>query len=779
MSDVIRIQLLSHSEKIAKENPFPKDATGDVLLYHQWRTYHALQTHSLVVNTYNTGTGKTRASLLHLLDPKARGKNVLLIAPTNELIAQHVGDVRSFIQRAKLDYHVIPVDAKELRALPNQDEHERVGEKLNRLIQNPRGYGFEGRKPIAMVTNPDIFYYALYFSAYNRHDRRNLFEQFISRFDYVIVDEFHYYSPKQLATFLYYFELCKEWGYFQDGRKICLLSATPEPEVLEYLNRIFDVTEVALISPAHEPSDSASLSTIPALAPIDLEIRQMPLDEYLGTSQAQKQLHMWITGQNRDGAIISGALWRVNVAHAHLQQIFSAKMSRITGAEKTEQRQIAPTYPLILATPTVDIGYNFDKPGKQRQPIDFVLFDARTRDQFLQRLGRAGRVLGRTNAQSPSYAIGFINNESDWNLLKPLDGQTLERSAFTSATLNAISPRKDLYSYMHSYGMMEVLRPLFNLKRITRPDLNDWLEKLFEGVKRVFAPDDDRWRFWSIEKEMRKIEKFERIVRHKEYDLLTDVFDKYIEWQQIPVTSEQFANLKTKLGTSQIARQQVLKWVEEQLSLAEALFSFRESLDTPSACVFDPKHLLADSEVTVYDSLHVAMNFEIEWFDNEKDFANKTKQQPEKAIVYAQIKDHRNTRLRFDFEYVVTDRLNRERFEQIYCYRPVALIGLRLRAELANGNGAFPIDERIRKAFVEKFVPVLLVADKTLASGIMRQRLQDTNIFIRHLRVLFLDGTTSEYLAVIGSAVFTVHGEMEKVFWAIQRKEDSKPIIIG
>ncbi len=777
MNDVIRVQILSHNEKIAKENPFPKEVTGEVLLYHQWRTYHALQTHSLVVNTYNTGTGKTRASLLHLLDPKTRGKNVLLIAPTNELIAQHVGDVRSFIQRAKLDYHVIPVDAKELRALPNQDEHERVGEKLNRLIQNPRDYGFEGRKPIVMVTNPDIFYYALYFSAYNRHDRRNLFEQFISRFDYVIVDEFHYYSPKQLATFLFYFELCKEWGYFQDGRKVCLLSATPEPEVLEYLNRIFDASELAIISPATEPPDSESLETIPALAPLNLEIYQEPLDEFISSSLAQNRLREWVIEQNRDGAIISSALWKVNISHANLRHILGHKMARITGAEKKARRRNAPTYSLVLATPTVDIGYNFDKPGKQRQPIDFVLFDVRTRDQFLQRLGRAGRVLGRAQVNLASDAIGFISKENDWNLLKPLDGQTLERRTFTTAALNALSPRKDLYSYMQSYGMMEALRPLFNLKRITRPDLQSWLEKLFDGVKQVFAPDNDCWRFGSIDREMRRVEKLERIALQKEYNLLPEFLDEYLKWQMVNFTAEQLTNFKTKLGTSQIARQQVQKWVEEQYSLAEALFSFRESLDTPSACVFDPNHLLADSDVTVYDALHIAMNFEIEWFDNEKDFADKTKCRPEKAIVYAKIKGHRDVRIRFDFEYVITDRLERERFEQIYCYRPVALSGLRLRAELVNGNGAFPIDERVRKAFAEKFVPALLVVDKTLSSGIMRQRLQDTNIFSRQLRVLFPDGTVSEYLAVIGVAVFTVYAEVKNIFWALQRKEDLKPVI--
>ena len=74
-------------EKLAPTNPF---ALRDWPLYHQQRTYEALRTHDLVANTYNTGTGKTIASLLHLFDLDRTGKNVLFIAPTNALLAQRV-----------------------------------------------------------------------------------------------------------------------------------------------------------------------------------------------------------------------------------------------------------------------------------------------------------------------------------------------------------------------------------------------------------------------------------------------------------------------------------------------------------------------------------------------------------------------------------------------------------------------------------------------------------------------------------------------------------------
>jgi CRISPR-associated endonuclease/helicase Cas3 len=775
MSKTIGVQLLSHSEKIAPENPFPKAVAS--LLYHQWRTYYALQNHSLVVNTYNTGTGKTRAALMHLLDPKSHGENMLFIAPTNELIAQHTKDIREFIEKVGLEYHVIPVDAKELRSLPTQHDHERVGERLNRLIQNPREYGFEGQKPIILVTNPDIFYYVLYFSAYNPHDRRNLFEQFLTRFDYVVIDEFHYYSPKQLATFLFYFVISKQWGYINNERKICLLSATPEPEILAYLKRVFGPHDMELISPHNEPPDADTLSTICTLAPIDLELERGTIAEYV--QQAQPRLTDWIN-QGSDGALISSALWQVNLAYSALLPSLAGKIARITGAEKTKQRRKAPSYPLILATPTVDIGYNFDKPGKTRQPIDFVIFDAHTRDQFLQRLGRAGRVLGHPQTNITSYAVALLNvNDNCWAELDTLDNKTFERRIFVKTIQEIVPPRRDFYSYMQSYGMLEVLRPLFNLKKMLRPDLLEWLEKLFDGICDVFVPDNSRWRFTSIECEMRKFENLEKIVRgdNEKDKLLIEFLPEYLDWQKAQITKEEYLRLAKKLSISESAKRQVFTWVEEQYWLKEKIFSFRDAFETPSACVFDPNHLLADSEVTVYDALHVVSNFEVEWFSGKDDFFTKTGTQPDDALVFARLLSHRSPRLRFVFEYNAPDRIQRERFEELYCRRPVALKGLQIRAEFMDGRGTFPIDAQMRTSFEDSFVPLLLVQDRSLASGLMRSHLRDTNIFLHTFKTFFADGSENDYLAVLGSAAFTVHAEMEKIFWAVERKEDSKPII--
>lgn len=82
----------------------------------------------------------------------------------------------------------------------------RPGETLQRLIHNYLEFELQvtRRQPLILVVNPDIFYYALYFR-YGAHDRRNVFERFLTAFDYIVVDEFHYYDYKQLANFLFAF----------------------------------------------------------------------------------------------------------------------------------------------------------------------------------------------------------------------------------------------------------------------------------------------------------------------------------------------------------------------------------------------------------------------------------------------------------------------------------------------------------------------------------------------------------------------------------------------
>jgi CRISPR-associated endonuclease/helicase Cas3 len=779
---MVEIHLSPHFEVLSAQNPFGEAVTGPLFLEHQRRTAEAVPLHPLTVNTYGAGTGKTLAALLGWVAiSQERGSplpNMLFIAPTNELIAQHETAIQKFADQAGLDVHVIHVDRHSLRALPTPHAHERVGERLNRLIANPQEYGRVGRKPMAIVTNPDIFYYALYFAAYNRIDRRNLFERFLLNLDYVVIDEFHYYSPKQLACFLFFFALCKEWGYFEDGRRVCLLSATPEEEIRDYLGRLFEASEIAWIVPEDTLPSVSGLKYTPALTPLTLRIINGTIDDFAANKDAQALLRQWLDA-GRDGALISNALWRINMAHSVLRGAgFESFMARLTGAERTVRRREAPLSKLLLATPTVDIGYNFDKPGKTRQPLDFIIYDTRTRDACLQRLARAGRVLGRAQTDVLSDAVALVDEET-YQRLMALDGRSLSRLEFAKEVQSAMRPRFDLYAYLRSYAVLEAFRPIYNLERMTRPDLHEWIERLFGLVRDVFAPDTRRNNYRSLRGWFTFHEKLERLVFRKEDDVLPDVLDEYVKWHVghagQGVSDEQMVNVRRRLVGDRQAQQLVREWGEGQYRLTEALFNFREAFQAPTVFVSDPHHLLSDSDTTLYDALHVAANFKVDWFTDRHHFEQATGKHGEESDIYCHIRGWRPARLTFSFHYREPS-LPKERFEPLYTCRPVVLRGLRLQGHSPGHEGLFPLDEALRQAVENQWVPLIIVRPQD--EGRLRALLHGRDIILRYLDVSFADGTT-KYPAIVGTGAFIVHAELERYLRYREKLDDNTPFIVG
>ncbi|NJL05806.1 MAG: type I-D CRISPR-associated helicase Cas3' [Chloroflexaceae bacterium] len=283
----VHVHLTSYAERLSDRADYPppyRAAGGVGLLEHQVRTYAALEQTPLVMNTYPTGTGKTRAALLRLLHPDQQGRPVLLIAPTNALIGQHAADVRAFIAEQELPFVVHEVTADTIQERLN-DGVGRRGTALHRMFENPADDAHDHGKAAVIVTNPDIFYLALYYR-YGRLDAANLFDDFLTRFTYIVIDEVHTYDSKQFASFLFLMGLLKAWGWLVAGRRLCLLSATPRPQVRQLLDRVFTAQGWQQIDPRNAPTTPAS--TTPALAPLDLYLvtAEQPLAEWVDREQA-------------------------------------------------------------------------------------------------------------------------------------------------------------------------------------------------------------------------------------------------------------------------------------------------------------------------------------------------------------------------------------------------------------------------------------------------------------------------------------------------------------
>lgn len=762
------LHLLPHAEKRARANPLGLSRWP---LYHQMRTLEALRSHDLVMNTYNTGTGKTAASLLHLFKLDKTGKNVLFIAPTNALLAQHATDITEFVASNGLNFKVLRVTAAEVRAIEREQRPgQRPGETLQQLIRNYLEFDPVAvrRQPIILVVNPDIFYYALYFR-YGAHDRRNVFERFLAAFDYLVVDEFHYYDFKQLANFLFAFALFDQFGYFDArGRKVCLLSATPAQAVVSYLNRIFG-QRWTRIGPENESADSLDLETTPALAPLTLEVVGGTLEDWLDRGAAQ--VGDWL-GQRQDGALISSSLAAVNNAYARLRRtVDKADLGRITGPEPEAERQAATARRLILATPTVDIGYNFVKLHKTRQHIDFVVCDARYGDELVQRIGRAGRVLGQAVTDAPSHAVALLPPDAA-AALAAYDGQTLSRAQFAAIVhgCDQLPPKHSLTGYIRSHAIVESFWPIYQFGKMLPPELQHEVDDLFERVCEVFAPGNRRTP-GGLKGFFSKLEKREvwlhatrsGVIPHNR-DTAYHVAD-WLAWLEPETGRYEPAALLPHLNSLLAGRheQQALRaFVQSQVEITRALFAFRDSFQGPAAVLYDPTHMFSSQTVNSYDLFHLLRNFALSAPLSRAQFVQMAGETDLSGDFYFRLLAPRSPRLVLEF--VVESEDERQDFERKWCGAPVALQGIRLQAREPGGDLlAGALERPVVEALTERFLPMLIVPPADV--GIMVGRLRGTNLWPQRMTVRFPDGTADErYRALLGVAAFHAHAELQGYF---------------
>jgi CRISPR-associated endonuclease/helicase Cas3 len=780
------IHLQAHAEKLAPLNALPEYHHEHPLLYHQVRTYGALKQYPLVMNTYPTGTGKTIAALLQLLNPEQQHRNTLFIAPTNALISQHANDIREFIDRYGLKMRVFEANAASLGAL---DSELRPGERLQRFLENPLtfleqlGLPNDAEKlPFVVVTNPDIFYYGLYFQ-YQRNDQRNVFSKFIGNFNYVVIDEFHYYDNKQFANFLFFFALWKQWGYFDSGRSVCLLSATPRANIYIYLSRLFGKDGWTMISPDNEPAESAELKTVQTLSELELHIVADQIETWVRSHQVE--IEAWQTN-DLDGVIISSSLGRINQINASLRHLDPV---RITGPEPQAERQ--RIRPLILATPTVDIGYNFGRPGKRRQSIDRLICDVRFGDELTQRIGRAGRVLGKSETDQLSMATVLMSEEAAEEF-RQYNGQSLSRHEWANIVdqLQNLLPKHQLDSYIRSQAMMEAFYPISHISEMDS-DTEATLEELYELIRSVFAPQSKTSKKY-LQVFFKKYERRRRWLNEKteakrwaldEWNTkaLAEHFADYVSWlksrngKNVRCPSSMFLpHLQNLLLNQPKQKAEVLAFIESQVTLSKAIFNFREAWQGPGVLVYDPKHLLSSETVNRYDLLHLITNYQLSIFKDKREFNQHTVTE-ETADLYIELRDFRDTRLSLGFDYL--SPYPKEEFEDRYCRRIVSLRGMQLIAkEQGKGGSPVSLDERLRSSIVDQWIPCLIVAEESWWPLI--SVVHGTPFYTRELLVDYPDGHTITYKVITGTAAFHVLPHLKRHFAMLDKQLYDEAIIL-
>ena len=590
-------------------------------LQHQVDSFEQSKNCDILINLSPTGTGKTKAGLTALLHHPH--KSAVYIAPTNALVEQQREAAEKFVKQAGLPHVVKSASAKEVRAWSNDRVGKRSGEKLYNVLRNPATIFPEvgANKPILLITNPDIFYYATFF-AYNKLDRDNIATVFFSKFSTVIFDEFHLYDAKQLVSLLFYLAYSHIFGFFQHGRKIVLLTATPEPAcelALETLQK-----KGVKIAKIYGENNNNNL--LPSQTSVHLELRQPPekRDDWLTEIAAevyqrfQEKADVW-------GAVILDSKDHINrLADLLKQKGLTGKFGRITGSTPQHERKSAAQKPIILATSTVDVGFNFERnPAPTRQNLDWLIFSVRDRASFWQRIGRVGRVLGKPQTDIPSEAIGYLPVKAWEEGLASLDvsggREALKQTLENTASLD----KPFLLAYWRSEAFLEIARPMLEIEnRMQGLEYSDLIIELFETLKDLLGGN----RTWETCRYRMKILQgaeniaktpVDKIKKDWKYLVGAQAFVKtYIkakfaeDWEDLQAGVTNIEKFEQEIKNNRELTLELKEFAEIYSASYAPLFQFRDSL-FENLQIRDPHSLLLDElEETILDPIHLLRYYE-------------------------------------------------------------------------------------------------------------------------------------------------------------------------
>jgi CRISPR-associated endonuclease/helicase Cas3 len=319
------------------------------------------------------------------------------------------------------------------------------------------------------------------------------------------------------------------------------------------------------------------------------------------------------------------------------------QFGRIHGSTPKEDRAWASQQRIILATSTVDVGFNFERePTPLRQNLDWLIFSSRDRAAFWQRIGRVGRVLGKFQTDIPSQAIAYLP-ERAWDEGLSSLVSTGGRDALRSKLQELKSlERPFLRAYWQSEAFLEAARPLLMLEELleTLPQA-DLVPKLFETLQAALEGKRD-WKYYQ--QRMRALQAAQSIANAPEKDLAGDPL-KFVKGKSKWAITAAFLKSESPedwelLQTKQASLADFEKVFREDFEVADQLKSFAATFSASyaplfqfrgglfeSLCIRDPKGLLLDlSEETQLDPIHLLRNYEFVHDNSEVIITNRSKE---------------------------------------------------------------------------------------------------------------------------------------------------------
>ena len=387
-----------------------------------------------------TGAGKTRGFALPALK---QGQNLIIVAPTNALIQDIHSNVQKLQEQVGAPHVVHTVTRYALYALKGQAPPNRrptQGQALLSLLRDEQGVP---GKPRIIVTNPDSLAVALQALYYNSE---SILREVLHRYPWLVFDEFHAYTPKQIPSILFLHALIDAFAG-RAGRKTVFSSATPSGqfrEVLQNLLRLPDSAFAELHAEAVVDGFQVLQPTRFTLVPRESDWDTSALRRYVAEKIPQIREHLGCGSGTRRACIIANSVFEASEI-ADLLEASGFKRGRdieeIRGFLAPRERGRGKC-PIVVGTSAIEMGVNF--------PISLLFTEGSEGAALIQRLGRLGRGASAEMAEAHALVPQAVYDQ-----LADLDGRVLSRSEFREKVLSVYPRFESFWPYVKQFGLYE------------------------------------------------------------------------------------------------------------------------------------------------------------------------------------------------------------------------------------------------------------------------------------------------------------------------------------
>ncbi|OCL26483.1 type I-D CRISPR-associated helicase Cas3' [Orenia metallireducens] len=412
---------------------------------HQYQTLEAFKEvyeskRSLAIFNYtSTGGGKTLASFAPALLYKQKAIGVY---STNELIKDQWSALEKFVDDS--------TRLCQLDSLTISQWKEDFSEF---------GYSIEMLKPLfeswsdIVLTNPDILYLIMFGLYRNKnYSAEAVFREIISKYPIIIFDEFHLYDIKQIANIAWMIGMIDRLE-LDIPHFFVFSSATPNSLFLEQLDRIgMDYLEIP-----HDDENIKYKGERIVMEGLDLELIPADLEQWKALEAVEDNLNL-IDNYLKEYPDARGVFILDSVGDAcqladRLTARYDIEVGEVHGYKDKFKRREGLSKKFTVGTSTIEVGIDF----KDDMHKDFMVFEAKSASQFMQRLGRLGRGGRREDEIStPNYVVAivpvYVYNYFKGNLGYYLE---LNREELAQELERIYHSNEDFKPYLDKYAPIE------------------------------------------------------------------------------------------------------------------------------------------------------------------------------------------------------------------------------------------------------------------------------------------------------------------------------------